>query len=72
MYIGYRSSQEKQANPNPKRLIFYRGMTFVIFAQLRLTRYLDGVSEGQFQQVLDIGVCPDSFVTHDSSYVPDF
>jgi eukaryotic translation initiation factor 2C len=38
MYIGYRTSQEKQAHPNPKRLIFYR----------------DGVSEGQFQQVLDI------------------
>lgn len=57
-YIGYRSSQEKQANPNPKRLIFFRGMTLFcpILGSWRFTCYLDGVSEGQFQQVLDNGV----------------
>ncbi|KAF7793689.1 hypothetical protein EIP86_004805 [Pleurotus ostreatoroseus] len=36
MYMSYRSMVEKQANKAPKRLIFYR----------------DGVSEGQFAQVL--------------------
>ncbi|KAF5387029.1 hypothetical protein D9615_002113 [Tricholomella constricta] len=39
MYIGYRASVEKKPKPTaPKRLIFFR----------------DGVSEGQFQQVLDL------------------
>ncbi|KAI0068655.1 argonaute-like protein [Artomyces pyxidatus] len=37
MYMKYRRHVEKKANPAPKRIIFYR----------------DGVSEGQFQQVLD-------------------
>ncbi|KAG6902071.1 hypothetical protein C0995_004769 [Termitomyces sp. Mi166 len=36
-YATYRSQVEKQPQPTPKRLIFYR----------------DGVSEGQFQHVLD-------------------
>ncbi|KAG5651697.1 hypothetical protein H0H81_007756 [Sphagnurus paluster] len=38
MYIGYRGSVEKKPAPAPKRLLFFR----------------DGVSEGQFQQVLDL------------------
>jgi len=38
MYMGYRQKQEKKANTAPKRIIFYR----------------DGVSEGQFKQVLEI------------------
>ncbi|KAG6909899.1 hypothetical protein DXG01_014713 [Tephrocybe rancida] len=38
-YVGYRTTVEKKPSPtSPKRLIFYR----------------DGVSEGQFQQVLDL------------------
>ncbi|KAJ7141526.1 argonaute-like protein, partial [Mycena filopes] len=36
-YLDYRKNAEKASDPAPKRLIFYR----------------DGVSEGQFQQVLD-------------------
>ncbi|KAF8209462.1 argonaute-like protein [Mycena galopus ATCC 62051] len=36
-YMSYREQAEKSKSPAPKRLIFYR----------------DGVSEGQFQQVLD-------------------
>ena len=39
MYQAYRSNVEKKAGDAPKRIIFYR----------------DGVSEGEFQQVLDIG-----------------
>ncbi|KAI0734018.1 argonaute-like protein [Fomitopsis betulina] len=38
MYIGYRRGAEKKASPEPKRIIFYR----------------DGVSEGEFQKVIDI------------------
>ncbi|RDB19427.1 Protein argonaute-2 [Hypsizygus marmoreus] len=38
MYMDYRTNAEKKRNAAPTRLIFYR----------------DGVSEGQFQQVLDI------------------
>ena len=38
-YRSYRAQAEKKASPNPKRIIFYR----------------DGVSEGQFKQVLDYG-----------------
>ncbi|KAK7689674.1 hypothetical protein QCA50_007469 [Cerrena zonata] len=37
-YMGYRKNVEKKANNRPKRLLFFR----------------DGVSEGQFQQVLDL------------------
>ncbi|KAI0053586.1 argonaute-like protein [Auriscalpium vulgare] len=37
MHMRYKKAVEKKANPAPKRIIFYR----------------DGVSEGQFQQVLD-------------------
>ncbi|KNZ81482.1 Protein argonaute-2 [Termitomyces sp. J132] len=40
-YIGYRAHVERKPSPNPKRIIFYR----------------DGVSEGQFKQVLDQGAC---------------
>ncbi|KAA1466451.1 argonaute-like protein [Dentipellis sp. KUC8613] len=41
MYMQYRQHMEKKANPAPKRIIFFR----------------DGVSEGQFQQVLDKEAC---------------
>ncbi|VDC01533.1 unnamed protein product [Peniophora sp. CBMAI 1063] len=37
LYMGYQRAIEKKAQPAPKRVIFYR----------------DGVSEGEFQQVLD-------------------
>ncbi|KAI0314809.1 Piwi domain-containing protein [Amylostereum chailletii] len=37
MYMKYRQGVEKKANPAPKRILFYR----------------DGVSEGQFQHVLE-------------------
>ena len=38
-YRSYRRDVEKKSNSDPKKIIFFR----------------DGVSEGQFQQVLDIG-----------------
>ncbi|CAL1700780.1 unnamed protein product [Somion occarium] len=41
MYINYRRNVEKKPNPQPKRIIFYR----------------DGVSEGQFRQVLEHEAC---------------
>ena len=39
LYCDYRANVEKKGQYKPKRIIFYR----------------DGVSEGQFQHVLDIG-----------------
>ena len=39
MYQSYRAGFEKKSGQAPKRIIFYR----------------DGVSEGQFKQVLDYG-----------------
>lgn len=39
MYMGYQAGVEKKAQPAPKRLLFYR----------------DGVSEGEFIQVLEEG-----------------
>ena len=54
--MGYRKSIEKKANLAPKRLIFYRGMSFhCIIERTRNSQFLDGVSEGQFQTVLDEG-----------------
>ncbi|KAF8889797.1 argonaute-like protein [Infundibulicybe gibba] len=57
-YIGYRQNVEKKAG-GPKRIIFFRGKR-IYFMVLDDIRYLkknmtlvDGVSEGQFQQVLD-------------------
>lgn len=38
-YKNYRKTVEKKTNLDPKRIIFFR----------------DGVSEGQFKQVLEIG-----------------
>ncbi|KNZ77926.1 Protein argonaute-2 [Termitomyces sp. J132] len=46
-YTGYRAQVEKQSQSAPKRLIFYR----------------DGVSEGQFQQVLDLEACAELKMT---------
>ncbi|KAL5488099.1 hypothetical protein ACEPAI_6207 [Sanghuangporus weigelae] len=40
LYISYRKNKERKTNINPKRIVFYR----------------DGVSEGQFQQVLEFEV----------------
>ena len=47
-YRNYRKEKEKKANLDPKRIIFFR----------------DGVSEGQFKQVLDIGAAS-SFLSTD-------
>jgi eukaryotic translation initiation factor 2C len=53
--MGYRKEAEKVANPAPKRIIFYRGESCPFIIRLKwLTMYTDGVSEGQFKQVLDL------------------
>lgn len=57
-YMGYRRKVENlsvQQCP-PKRLIFYRGMyTFYVYSAWDPHSILsDGVSEGQFKQVLEI------------------
>lgn len=59
MYMRYREVVEKQGagNAAPKRIIFYRG---IVHRSLSI-EYLwslvpsDGVSEGQFKQVLEQG-----------------
>lgn len=60
MYMQYRQMVEKKPNPAPKRIIFYRGKRHinVLHAPLAsdaFVRPTDGVSEGQFKQVLDFG-----------------
>lgn len=66
-YIGYRSHVEKtQQNAlNPKRIIFYRG-SFFQFLLISLSHHalIDGVSEGQFGQVLDQGEDDSRTVIH--------
>ena len=66
MYMQYRKNVEKKP-PEPKRIIFYRGM-FRFETEVgneRADGYADGVSEGQFRQVLEIelprlkGMCSD-------------
>ena len=47
---------EKQSIIAPKRILFYRGMHVCRGAvRPQLMYCLDGVSEGQFKQVLEIG-----------------
>ena len=49
--------EKRPGNPDPKRLIFFRGKPFHLFeCSTVLIMRVDGVSEGQFQQVLDIGM----------------
>jgi hypothetical protein len=56
--MKYRDKVEKKgANTAPKRIIFYRGWLFEYsLACLNASVYIDGVSEGQFSQVLEQGV----------------
>lgn len=56
MYSRYRSNVEKKlgTTANPKRIIFYRGefhYDCISLSELKLRS--DGVSEGQFKQVLE-------------------
>lgn len=54
--MRYRDKVEKKAIVAPKRIIFYRGMSFHSIVECtRNSRFPDGVSEGQFQTVLDEG-----------------
>ena len=49
---------EKKANTAPTRLIFYRGALIVMTIYClcaMLTSHADGVSEGQFKQVIEKG-----------------
>lgn len=53
--MSYRENVEKAGNAKvPKRLIYFRGMGFHIASKPKMTFLdIDGVSEGQFQQVLE-------------------
>jgi len=56
--MGYRKAREKVDNPAPRKLIFFRGsvISLSIFMHHDLIVFkLDGVSEGQFAQVLERG-----------------
>lgn len=55
--MAYRRDMEKKPNYQPKRIIFYRGQCdfFACVVDSAYTVFLDGVSEGQFKQVLDYG-----------------
>lgn len=56
--MNYRSHVEKKAQgmAEPKRILFFRGMTScVVYVQGLMNTLTDGVSEGQFQEVLDKG-----------------
>ncbi|KAJ7665548.1 Piwi domain-containing protein [Mycena rosella] len=58
MYMKHRDMAEKKAagNTAPKRIIFYRGgFDLTSSFNLSLTLLSDGVSEGQFKQVLEQG-----------------
>ena len=59
MYINYRRAAEKKAAAEPKRIIFYRGAfrpNTAIETWTNRSGVVDGVSEGEFQQVLDLGL----------------
>jgi len=58
--MRYREVMEKKigASAAPKRIIFYRGLSLLPRVHLvssDLYFYVDGVSEGQFKQVLELG-----------------
>lgn len=54
-FMQYRKMVEKQTAVAPKRLIFFRGEPFCLYLFHFRRCCTDGVSEGQFQQVLDQG-----------------
>jgi hypothetical protein len=62
--MRYRAAVEKKTGPAaaPKRIIFYRGSDIPSVNDILLTllpnccHYVDGVSEGQFKQVLELGM----------------
>jgi len=57
-HMGYRKAREKADSPAPKKLIFFRGsvISLSIFIMSNLIAFKsDGVSEGQFAQVLEMG-----------------
>lgn len=56
--MGYRRMAEKKgaADVAPKRIIFYRGWYFHISKLCLPQTWIDGVSEGQFEQVLRLGL----------------
>ena len=59
MYIGYRRAAEKKPSPEPKRIIFYRGPSTLnrfVGVGTDWPGVVDGVSEGEFQQVIDLGM----------------
>ena len=58
MYMRYREGVEKKGarNAAPKRIIFYRGLCASLCHLLLTQGLADGVSEGQFKQVLEQGM----------------
>lgn len=57
-HMGYRKAREKVDSPAPKKLIFFRGLVISLFIFMHhdlIVFKSDGVSEGQFAQVLEKG-----------------
>lgn len=55
-HMGYRREKERAKNPAPKKLIFFRGVLCHLSWVARMLMFVvDGVSEGQFDQVLQTG-----------------
>lgn len=54
LYMGYREQMEQKKDKAPKRIIFYRGALLSLSRRFSGIR-IDGVSEGQFKQVLEQG-----------------
>ena len=60
--MGYRKAREKVDSPAPKKLIFFRGLVISLFIFMHhdlIVFKSDGVSEGQFAQVLEKGMSRD-------------
>lgn len=57
LYMGYRKNVEKKPDSAPKRIIFFRGKFIapLVFLLLLTNWLVDGVSEGEYEHVLEIG-----------------
>ena len=73
--MRYREVMEKKAGGSaaPKRIIFYRGSYLFPYVYIRFRLIIlcvDGVSEGQFKQVLEKGVPFHRCLLHQLTIMP--